>query len=151
MANKTLDPISLEEQAAAIDSGLHEKLGGVADAIADDVNKSKAEDAAMFAAFSGVAMGLLKAIRARVAKGLPEISKEWSDESLQVVADTIPPVINKYLAKLMPLVGDYPEEGALAMACLPLVMGYIAATGAAGKAANNEKASTEKASASEGE
>jgi hypothetical protein len=73
-----------------------------------------------------------------VAKGLPEISKEWNDESLQLVADTIPPVINKYLAKLMPLVGDYPEEGALAMACIPLLMGYIAAQGAAGKVSNDK-------------
>jgi len=82
---------------------------------------------------------LLKAIRARVAKGLPEIEKEWSDSSLQLVADALPPVINKYLAKIMPIIGDYPEEGALAMACLPLVMGYIAAQGEAGKV-SNEKA-----------
>lgn len=134
----------LAEQAAAIDSG---------QTIEAPQREAPAEpdNAAMFAAFSNVALGLLKAIRARVAKGLPEIGKEWTDASLQVVADNIPPVINKHLSKLMPLVGNYPEEGALAMACIPLLMGYIAAAGAAGKAANNEKASAEKASTIEGE
>lgn len=136
---------SLEElakQAAAIDSGQPNAAPPIQ-------APAEQDNAAMFAAFSSVALGLLKAIRARVAKGLPEIEKEWTDQSLQVVADTIPPVINKYLAKLMPLVGDYPEEGALAMACLPLVMGYIAAAGAAGKAVKNEKASDKTASEAE--
>jgi len=128
---ETLD--KLAEQAAAIDSGAVQ--GGDQQGAAP----TEPDNAAMFAAFSGVALGLLKAIRARVAKGLPEIEKEWSDSSLQLVADALPPVINKYLAKIMPIIGDYPEEGALAMACLPLVMGYIAAQGEAGKV-SNEKA-----------
>ena len=136
---------TLEAQALAIDSGQPQ---------ANDQQSqqpTEPDNAAMYAAFSSVALGLLKAIRARVAKGLPEISKEWSDESLQVVADTIPPVINKYLARLMPLVGDYPEEGALAMACIPLFMGYIAAAGAAGKAANAKTKAKEDTSSTEGE
>ena len=125
----------LAAQAAAIDSGT---------VLDEPQNQAPAEpdNTAMFAAFSSVTMGLLKAVRAKVAKGLPEIKNEWPDQTLQLVADAIPPVINKYLAKLMPLVGDYPEEGALAMACLPMVMGYVAAAGAAGKVAN-DKAKTE--------
>lgn len=124
----------LAAQAAAIDQ--QPTIDGAAPSEAPP--NQEPNNAAMFAAFSNVALGLLKAIRERVAKGLPEIQKEWTDSSLQGVADALPPVINKYLAKLMPLVGDYPEEGALAMACIPLVMGYIAAAGAAGKVSNDK-------------
>jgi hypothetical protein len=136
----------LEAQAQLIDSGQPLSSG----AGLPPETAPEPDNAVMFAAFSNVALGLLKAIRARVAKGLPEISKEWTDESLQVVADAIPPVINKHLAKLMPLVGDYPEEGALAMACIPLLMGYIAAQGAAGKV-SNDKAKDDSAAKAGGE
>lgn len=125
----------LEAQAQLIDQQPAADTGAAA---APGATPCEPDNAAMFAAFSNVALGLLKAIRARVAKGLPEIEKEWSDQSLQCVADAIPPVVNKYMARLVPLVGEYPEEGALAMACLPLFMGYIAAQGAAGKVSNDK-------------
>ncbi len=141
------DPLEqLGIQAAAIDSENSQPSGGV-DSAAQPT--PEVDNAAMFAAFANVALGLLKAVRARVARGLPEIEREWTDASLKAVADAVPPVVNKYLAKLMPVVADYPEEGALAMACLPLLMGYVSAQGAAEKRISNDKAKDDEPAADE--
>ena len=72
-------------------------------------------------------LGLLRAIRARLARKLPEIVKHWPDDNLNDVAGASIPVIEKRLALLLPMLANYPEEGALVMAAFPLLLGYMAA------------------------
>jgi hypothetical protein len=60
---------------------------------------------------------------------------------LQNVADAAYPVANKHLSRLLPLMGAYPEEAALAVATLPLVLGYFAAQSA--HEAKQDKRSTQ--------
>lgn len=74
-----------------------------------------------------MALGLLRAIRSRLARKLPELVRHWPDADLQGVAAAAIPVIAKRLAMLLPMLADYPEEAALVMAAFPLVLGYMAA------------------------
>lgn len=82
---------------------------------------------AMEAGAQRMLFGVLKAVRTRVGRKLPEIHGEWRDADLDGVAAAAVPVGKKHLARLMPMLGQYPEEAALAVACLPLLMGYVAA------------------------
>ena len=82
---------------------------------------------AMQAGVQALVLGGLRAVRTRLARGLPELLDEWPDAVLEAPAKASIPVINKYAAKWMPLLGNYPEEAALAMSLLPLTMGYMAA------------------------
>lgn len=82
---------------------------------------------AMEAGAQRMLFGVLKAVRTRIGRKLPEIHGEWRDPDLEGVAAAAVPVGKKHLARLMPMLGQYPEEAALALACLPLVMGYVAA------------------------
>lgn len=86
-----------------------------------------AAQAAMQAGCTKLFFGVLKAVRSMVAKKLPEILQHWPDEDLRNVSEAAFPVLNKHMARLMPLIGAYPEEAALAMAALPLMLGYFAA------------------------
>lgn len=72
-------------------------------------------------------LGLLKAVRARIAKSLPEIADEWTDEVLQGPADASLPVLRKYAGWLMSTLGEHEEIAALAFSLLPLATGYMAA------------------------
>lgn len=83
--------------------------------------------AAMMGGVRQLAFGAIRAVRTRIARTLPEILDEWTDDAMAAPVDASVPVINKYAAKWMPLLGSYPEETALAMSLLPLVMGYVAA------------------------
>ncbi len=74
------------------------------------------------ATFTGKA---LRAVRAGIARRLPEIRDEWTDADLQAVADAAPPVAAKWLGRLGPLMGAYPEECMLILAAAPLVAGYV--------------------------
>lgn len=94
-------------------------------------------DAAAAAAFEQLAggieamiLGALRAVRTRVARTLPEIVDEWKDDVLQAPAKAAVPVVNKYAARLLPLLGEFPEEAALCMALVPMAMGYMNALGA---------------------
>lgn len=86
-----------------------------------------AAQAALAAGCTKMVFGVLKAIRSMVAKKLPEIVQHWPDDDLRNVAEAAFPVLNKHLARLMPMMGAYPEEAALAVAALPLMLGYFAA------------------------
>ncbi|MDB5966152.1 MAG: hypothetical protein JWQ72_2652 [Polaromonas sp.] len=83
--------------------------------------------AAMLKGVQAVMLGGLRAVRTRLARNLPELLDEWSDEKLAGPAAAAVPVLNKYAARFMPLLGAYPEEAMLAMSLLPLVLGYTAA------------------------
>lgn len=97
-----------------------------AEELAQEAEAAKAVAAMEQAAMALVRKGL-QAVRSRVSRSLPEISHHWADDDLQAVAAAAIPVGKKHLGRLMPLLGDYPEEAALAVAALPLVLGYAAA------------------------
>lgn len=104
---------------------------GVTDLDVAERAQQEAESQAVESMMAGVrqlALGAMRAVRTRIARNLPEIMDEWTDEALAAPVAASVPVINKYAAKWMPLLGNYPEETALAMSLLPLAMGYVAAT-----------------------
>jgi hypothetical protein len=82
---------------------------------------------ALMASVEKLVHGGLKAVRSRIARKLPEIIDEWTDEALAAPAAAAVPVLHKYLGKWLQVLGDYPEEAALAMSCLPLAIGFAAA------------------------
>lgn len=89
-----------------------------------------AAQAAMEAGMHKLSFGLLRAVRSGIARNTPEIHQHWSDGDLSNTAAAIFPVANKYMARLMPMLGAYPEEAMLVMAALPLALGYVAAINA---------------------
>ena len=120
---------------AAEASGKAPPLGdGVTDLDVAHQAHQAADEEAMAAALKGMqagvqmlVMGLLRATRARLARSLPEINDEWTDEVLAGPAAAAVPVVNRYAQQLMPLLGQHPELAALMLALLPLPMGYMAA------------------------
>lgn len=89
--------------------------------------EAEAQAKAMLAKIASFTNKALLAVRSRIAKRLPEILDHWTDADLQGVADAIPPVAQKYMGKLAPLMGEYPEECMLVLACIPLGAGYVSA------------------------
>lgn len=69
----------------------------------------------------------LKAVRAGIARRLPEIREHWTDADLAGFSEALPPVAAKWLGRLGPLMGAYPEECMLLLAAAPLVAGYVGA------------------------
>jgi hypothetical protein len=69
----------------------------------------------------------LKALRQRLARKLPELREHWTDADLAAFAEAVPPVVQKRLAMLAPLMESYPEEGMLVLSAVPLVVGYVTA------------------------
>lgn len=102
-------PISAEEQAA-----LDEEAG-----------KREQAQAAMQAVMVKISYGLFKATRSAVARKLPEIREEWTDDVLKEPADALVPVFNKYAGLLFSKLGDKPELAVLAFSLLPMVFGYF--------------------------
>lgn len=74
-----------------------------------------------------VCFGALRAMRSSVAKRLPEINDEWTDEVLKGPPDALIPVLRRYAGALIELLGPHPELVALAFSLMPLVGGYMAA------------------------
>jgi 6,7-dimethyl-8-ribityllumazine synthase len=79
------------------------------------------------AGFQSVLVGLLKIGRAWVAKRLPEINDEWTDEALAAPAAASIPLVRKHLAGLMEIIGSSPELAALVFSCVPLALGVVTA------------------------
>lgn len=74
-----------------------------------------------------VVLALLKVGRAILAKRLPEIRDEWTDEALSAPAAAAVPLLRKHMETLMQLAGSSPEAAALAITCIPLAMGIVTA------------------------
>ena len=80
---------------------------------------------------SGLAMlplWALKALRERIAKRLPEIREHWTDEALSGPANALPPLLTRYLQSLAPVLNENPELSMFVLSCLPLALGYFAAS-----------------------
>ena len=98
----------------------------------EDIDAEKSM-AAVEAGFQAVLLGLLKIGRAFVAKHLPEIQEEWTDEALAAPTVTAMPLVRKHLAGLMQIVGSSPELAAFAISLIPLGLGVITAMDKASK------------------
>lgn len=119
------DPLDqLAAQAAALDAS--------ADVLTDTPptveDQQSAQAMAMIeAGMQSVVLALLKLGRAFVAKRLPEIRDEWTDEALSAPAAAAVPLLRKHMETLMQIAGSSPEAAALAISCLPLAMGLVTA------------------------
>jgi hypothetical protein len=118
---------SLEDLARQADElGQEPSAPPTAEELAQEAEAAKAvsamEQGAAMLLFKG-----LQAVRSRVSKSLPEILNHWTDEVMRAPADAAIPVLKKRLAALLPMLGDYPEEAALVMSAVPMLMGYAAA------------------------
>lgn len=119
------DPLDhLAAQAAALDAA--------ADVLTDTPptveDQQSAQAMAMIeAGMQSVVLALLKLGRAFVAKRLPEIRDEWTDEALSAPAAAAVPLLRKHMETLMQIAGSSPEAAALAISCLPLAMGLVTA------------------------
>lgn len=103
---------------------------------AQDQQRAEADEAAQQEAqmLQAVSLGVskivyagLRALRAAIAKSMPEIMEEWPDEVLRGPADAAAPVLQKYMERLTALAGRNPELAMLAVALVPMVMGYVSA------------------------
>lgn len=72
-----------------------------------------------------VLLALAKLARAAIAKRLPEIREEWTDEDLAGPAAAAVPLLKKHMDKLMTLAGSSPEAAAFALSLIPLVLGVV--------------------------
>lgn len=88
-----------------------------------DDEEARKQQAVLEAGVQQVLLGLLKLARQAIAKRLPEIREEWTDEALQAPAAAAIPLVRKYLGKLMEKVGSDPELATFVVACIPLGMG----------------------------
>lgn len=126
-ADQGAAPGSLEDLARQADQlGAQPAEPPSADELAQQAEADKAA-AALQEACRSMLLKALQAVRTRVARNLPEISRHWADADLDNVATAAVPVGRKYLARLMPMADQFPEEAALAVAALPLVLGYVSA------------------------
>lgn len=97
----------------------------------DDEGQRKLEAMA-----ASVLVGLLKLARQAIAKRLPEIREEWTDDKLDAPAQAAIPLMRKHMAKLMELAGSNPELALFVISCVPLGMGFMTAMD---RAAEREK------------
>lgn len=91
-----------------------------------------------------VVAALLKMGRAWIAKRLPEIRDEWTDETLAAPAAAAVPLLRKHMERLMQLAGSSPEAAAFAISCLPLAMGIVNAMDRASAREKSEAAASQK-------
>ena len=115
----------LESMAQAVAAGTTENT----DSQTQDAAAVEAADQMhkLMAGIGVFSFKVFKALRQRAARNLPELLEHVTDADLQGPADALPPVLQKHLAKLTPLMGQYPEELMLLLSFVPLGMGYMAA------------------------
>lgn len=101
------------------------------------------QQAALELGVQKVLLGLLKVARAAIAKRLPEIREEWTDDVLEAPAAAAVPLARKYMGKLMEIAGNNPELAGFVVACVPLGMGLYTAYERAEARRAQEKPTTE--------
>lgn len=137
MTDKTNPLESLAVQAEALAGEGATGTGPAADqAAAAEAQQSAQVMQMVEAGMVQVVLAALKLGRAWMAKRLPEIRDEWTDEALSAPAAAAVPLLRKHLERLMQLAGSSPEAAAFAITCLPLAMGIVTAMD---KAAEREK------------
>lgn len=122
----TDDLAALAGQAAALPTQGAAAAPGAPDQAAQD-----AEDEAQLQQLRGVVeklvFGGLRALRAVIARRVPEILDEWPDQALRDPAANAFPLLHKRLGALTEVAGKYPEEAAFVLAVVPLGLGAMAA------------------------
>jgi hypothetical protein len=85
-------------------------------------------------AFAAIEAGLekiiyfgLRALRTAIAKKMPEINDEWTDDLLKGPSAAAVPLVRKHLDSIMQIAGQNPELAMLAISVIPLALGYVAA------------------------
>lgn len=112
---------------AAIDFEPSEGAGPAAPGAADAQASEAQATAQLDAAVAAVALGLLRTTRTVLVRKLPELRDEWSDDVLRMPADALPPVMKRYAGQISEWAARFPELMALGVACMPMLMGYMAA------------------------
>jgi hypothetical protein len=69
----------------------------------------------------------LKALRAYIARKMPEIVDEWPDSVLRAPAEAAVPLLQEHMSKIMAVAGQNPNLAMLALSLVPMGMGYMSA------------------------
>jgi hypothetical protein len=88
-----------------------------------DSEEARRQQEQLEAGVQKVLVGLLKMARQAIAKRVPEIREEWTDEALEAPAAAAMPLVRKYMGKLFEKIGSDPELATFVVACIPLGMG----------------------------
>jgi hypothetical protein len=72
-----------------------------------------------------VVFAVFKMGRAVIARKLPEIRGEWTDDALMAPSQAAIPLLRKHLDTLMQIAGSSPEAAAFVIALVPLGMGVV--------------------------
>lgn len=112
--------------------------------------QAEAINAKLEAGVIQVVYGLLKVARTWLAKSLPEIRDEWTDDVLKAPAEAAVPLIQKHMAAMMQVIGSSPEAALMAFALLPMGLGVISAMDKADQREKKEQASGVTMAASDG-
>ena len=136
------DPLDvLAKQAESLSSGTDPTgAPGETGQTAEEAQQAAQAMAVIEAGAIAVVTGLLKIARAFIAKRLPEIRDEWTDDAFQAPAAAAVPLLRRHFARLMEIAGSSPEAAALAMSCLPLAFGLISAIDKANEREKKEAA-----------
>lgn len=116
-----------------------DELGNLAQEARGDVQQEQVEQEAarqaepglppeFIEAIARIPLFIIRAVRANIAKRVPEIMEEWPDDMLTAHAAAWPPVVAKYAAKMAPKIAQYPEESVLVLSLVPLCGGYFTAS-----------------------
>ena len=123
------DPLdTLANQAEQLSSAppIGEELSAQQQAEADQAAQQEAQAMQMLEAGTvRVLHFLAKAGRGRIAKNLPEINDEWTDDALLAPCEASIPLIRKHMALMLTLVGTSPEMAMFALSLLPLLFGLM--------------------------
>jgi hypothetical protein len=136
--NTPLDKLAAQAQVLENDGAETGPMPGAAPA-ADPAQAAQAMQL-IEAGMTQVVLAALKLGRAWLAKRLPEIRDEWTDEALSAPAAAAVPLLRQHMERLMQLAGSSPEAAAFAITCLPLAMGVVTAMD---RAAEREKKEAE--------
>lgn len=143
--NSQLDALAAQAETLTGDTALPGQTGPAVDP-ADAAQAEQAAQAMQMveAGMVQVVLAALKLGRAWLAKRLPEIRDEWTDEALAAPAAAAVPLLRKHLERLMQLAGSSPEAAAFAITCLPLAMGVVTAMDKAAEREKKEAAASQK-------
>lgn len=137
----------LAAQAASLEAGTEPGTMAAPGATAADQAQAAQAMAVLEAGMVQVVLAALKLGRAWIAKRLPEIRDEWTDEALTAPAAAAVPLLRTHMEKLMQLAGSSPEAAAFAITCLPLAMGIVTAMDKAEQREKREAAAAQLAAA----
>lgn len=130
-------------------AGLTFDVPGAAAAGAPGAPGAPAEDMQASEAMQKIEQGavklivtMLKVARAIIARKVPEIKDEWTDDLFQAPAEAVLPILKKYASGLMEIIGKNEHLAALAVSLIPLAMGAMNAVERHEKAIKNGNALT---------